>query len=147
MGRILEKTLPYLIGAIPPILVIYYGIYPSYFVNFKDIMNSTISMGSIAVGFLAAAITLLPSLNQNPFVIALKQIGAYEKLMSYLISAIIFLFLISLLSIFGLLIDTSFNKDVGHIFLIGWSFVFSVAILTTIRVIFSFLKFLIASQK
>lgn len=142
----IERYFPYVLALIVPTIFFYYKVSPKEISNFKDILNSTISMGSIAVGFLAAAITLLPSLSSNKFVSKLKQMGAYVKLLRYLISAIISLFLTSLLSVIGLFVNVDTVTWTDRIFLILWSFLFSLSIFTTFRVIRNFLVFLIISQ-
>ena len=50
-------------------------------------MSSSISLGSIAVGFLAAAITLMPSLSNNELVKNLKRLGA-PNLFKFLTSSL-----------------------------------------------------------
>lgn len=141
-----ERYYPFVLALIAPILVCYFDILPKDIVNYKDILNSTISIGSIAVGFLAAAVTLLPSLGSNRLVQVLKQMGAYRKLLQYLITAIIGLFITALLSVVGLFIDPQKYETINHFFLIVWSYMFFFAVLASIRVIQNFLKFLLLTQ-
>jgi hypothetical protein len=145
MGTI-EKIYPYILGLIAPFAVWYLRLTPNSFENFKDIMASTISLGSIAVGFLAAAITLMPSMNENSLVKRLKELGAYRKLLKYLIEAIIALFIVSLLSIFGLFLNSKIITCIDISFMHLWTYVFAVSILGTFRVISNFLRFLILTQ-
>lgn len=116
------------------------------FLNYKEIMSSAISLGSIAVGFLAAAITLMPSLSNNELVKNLKSMGAYKKLLKYIISAIISLFCLSLISLLGLFINNNYEHFLVTYFQYLWVFILVLSIMTTIRVISLFLKFLIYTQ-
>lgn len=142
----LERTYPLLLSLIGPIVIWYLKLLPSDIENYKDILNSTISIGSIAVGFLAAAVTLLPSLGSNKLVTALKQMGAYKRLLKYLITAIIALFLTSLLSVIGLFIISSSQEVINQVFLAVWSYGFLFSILTSYRVIHNFMKFLLVAS-
>jgi hypothetical protein len=81
-------------------------------------MSSAISLGSIAVGFLAAAITLMHSMSNNDLVKNLKSMGTYKKLLKYIISAIFGLFTIYLLSIIALFISTAAVSIVNLLFFI-----------------------------
>lgn len=140
------RLYPYFIGLVFPIIVFSLKIYPKDISNFKDILLANISMSSIAVGFLAAAITMLPSLSNNLFVQRLKELGAYKKLLFFLYQAIIFLFISSLFSIFGLFLNYTEGNVLNFWFLIAWSFVFSTSLCLVFRVLANFLKFLIISS-
>ncbi|WP_211750346.1 hypothetical protein [Paenibacillus sp. Marseille-Q4541] len=142
----LEKLYPLILSLLGPFVVIYFKLIPSDIANFKDILNSTISIGSIAVGFLAAAVTLLPSLGSNKLVKVLKQMGAYTKLIKYLISAIVALFLTSLLSVLGLFLVQDSMGIINRIFLGVWIYAFIFSILSSFRVIRNFTKFLVLSS-
>lgn len=141
-----EKFYPLVLAILGPAAVFYFKLMPSDIANFKDILNSTISIGSIAVGFLAAAVTLLPSLGSNKLVRVLKQMGAYTKLIKYLISAIVALFLTSLLSVIGLFLVLNSMDLINKIFLGAWSYAFLFSILSSYRVIRNFTKFLVLSS-
>ncbi|MBK5446845.1 hypothetical protein [Peribacillus sp. TH24] len=141
----LERIYPAAISILLVVLTICTEFNLGDLVNYKEIMSSAISLGSIAVGFLAAAITLLPSLSNNELVKNLKRMGAYEKLLKYIITSIFGLFGISFLSLFALFIDSSFKYNQYFYYL--WIFVLSFSLLSTFRVIRLFLKFLIVTQK
>ncbi|MBX7001906.1 hypothetical protein EX219_09945 [Bacillus aerophilus] len=142
----LEKAYP-LIGGFLGVLLAFISKFKLLEIeSYKEIMSSSISLGSIAVGFLAAAITLLPSLSNNELVKNLKRLGAYQKLLLYIIKAIIGLFIISILSIVGLFITNISIGIVRDLFGYIWIFIFIVAILSIIRVIHLFLKFLVLTQ-
>lgn len=109
-------------------------------------MSSAISLGSIAVGFLAAAITLMPSMSNNELVKNLKRMGSYKKLLKYIITAIFGLFAVSLLSIIALFINVKPVSVYDTIFYHIWIFTFVFSILATYRVIRNFLRFLVFTQ-
>lgn len=146
MQIMLEKTYPLIGGFLGVILAFISKFNLLEIESYKEIMSSSISLGSIAVGFLAAAITLLPSLSNNELVKNLKRLGAYQKLLLYIIKAIIGLFIISILSIVGLFITNISIGIVRDLFGYTWIFIFIVAILSIIRVIHLFLKFLVLTQ-
>jgi len=142
----LERTYPLILSALAVITSVWFKFSLLDLKNYKDIMSSSISLGSIAVGFLAAAITLMPSLSNNELVKNLKRLGAYQKLLRYIIVAIIGLFAISILSISGLFINNEAHVLLKDIFGNIWIFVFVFAILSIVRVIHLFLKFLVVTQ-
>ncbi|WP_280150133.1 hypothetical protein P5485_012980 [Bacillus pumilus] len=142
----LEKAYPLIGGFLGVVLAFISKFKLLELESYKEIMSSSISLGSIAVGFLAAAITLLPSLSNNELVKNLKRLGAYQKLLLYIIKAIIGLFIISILSIVGLFITNISIGIVRDLFGYTWIFIFIVAILSIIRVIHLFLKFLVLTQ-
>lgn len=146
MQIMLEKAYPLIGGFLGVILAFISKFNLLEIESYKEIMSSSISLGSIAVGFLAAAITLLPSLSNNELVKNLKRLGAYQKLLLYIIKAIIGLFIISILSIVGLFITNISIGIVRDLFGFTWIFIFIVAILSIIRVIHLFLKFLVLTQ-
>ncbi|MBS4748187.1 MULTISPECIES: hypothetical protein [Bacillus] len=146
MQIMLEKAYPLIGGFLGVILAFISKFNLLEIESYKEIMSSSISLGSIAVGFLAAAITLLPSLSNNELVKNLKRLGAYQKLLLYIIKAIIGLFIISILSIVGLFITNISIGIVRDLFGYTWIFIFIVAILSIIRVIHLFLKFLVLTQ-
>jgi hypothetical protein len=142
----LERYYPVIISLALTFFVCYIDFNLGKVANYKEIMSSAISLGSIAVGFLAAAITLMPSLSNNELVKNLKAMGAYKKLLEYIISAIFGLFTVSLLSIIALFLSSSTASKFNMIFYHFWIFVASFAILSTYRVIRNFLKFLVLTQ-
>lgn len=142
----LEKLFPFVLSCVATMLLYICNFNLGNLVNYKEIMSSAISMGSIAVGFLAAAITLMPSMSNNELVKNLKRMGAYKKLLKYIITAIFALFGISLFSILGLFINTEHKSIVNIVFYNIWIFLFVFSLLATYRVIRVFLKFLVVTQ-
>jgi hypothetical protein len=143
----LEKTYPFMLGILATAVLYFIKFNLSSLTNYNDIMSSAISLGSIAVGFLAAAITLMPSMENNELVRNLKRMGAYKKLLNYIITAIFSLFGVSLLSLIGLFINTKSKTTGITIFNNIWIFVFVFSLFATFRVIQTFLKFLVLTQE
>lgn len=141
------RIIPYLIALILPVSLFFGKIFPSDISNYKDIVIANISFASIGVGFLAAAITLMPSLSDNLFVDKLKEMGAYRKLLSFLFEAIVFLFCSSLLSIGVLFFDLTKNTQFLFCFNLFWSYIFLASLLLVVRVILYFLKFLVITSE
>ena len=141
-----ERIYPMVLSVVVTAMALFWDISLKDFLNYKEIMSSAISLGSIAVGFLAAAITLMPSLSNNELVKNLKSMGAYKKLLKYIISAIISLFCLSLISLLGLFINNNYEHFLVTYFQYLWVFILVLSIMTTIRVISLFLKFLIYTQ-
>lgn len=110
--------------------------------NFKDLLNATISIGSIGVGFLAAAVTLLPSQQSNTFLIALRRIGGYKKLLDSLLVGIAILFITCLVSVTGLFLDLKNTSSLSTIYFYVWLYLFSMSMTNIIYVIGVFLYYL-----
>lgn len=142
-----EKYYPFIFGIGISIYIYFSGKYPNDILYFKDILSSTISMGSIAIGFLSAAITMMPAMSGNSFIKKMKDLGAYNKLLHFLFVAIVFLFGNALVSLMGLFFNLESQGEIIRIFFIIWGFVFTVSILSIVRVISGFLNFLSLTSK
>jgi hypothetical protein len=110
--------------------------------NFKDLLNATISIGSIGVGFLAAAVTLLPAQQNNSFLQALRTIGGYNKLLDALLVGIAVLFFTCFLSVLGLFLNLETDSNFAQIFFYTWLFSFIITMSNVIYVIGVFLYYL-----
>ncbi|TYS67043.1 hypothetical protein FZC76_16075 [Sutcliffiella horikoshii] len=131
-----------IIGLFIEVIVLYFRLEITDIPLFKDLLSATISMGSIAVGFLAAAITLMPSLEGNKFLSKLKQLGGYKKILNALLLAIALLFILCLISLVGLFFDLETVSTITSLFLYLWIFFFIVAIYSVSVVIVTFLFYL-----
>lgn len=131
-----------IIGLFIEVIVLYFRLEITDIPLFKDLLSATISMGSIAVGFLAAAITLMPSLEGNKFLSKLKQLGGYKKILNALLLAIALLFILCLISLVGLFFDLETVSTITSLFLYMWIFFFVVAIYSVSVVIITFLYYL-----
>ncbi|MBT2700253.1 hypothetical protein J7E79_23080 [Bacillus sp. ISL-40] len=143
----LEKIYPQLLSILVTVYLYFTEFKLGALQNYKDIMSASISLGSIAVGFLAAAITLMPSMDNNELVRNLRRMGAYKKLLKYIITAIFSLFSTCFLSLIALFTDSKTNSIFNVIFNNAWILVFIFSLLATFRVIQTFLKFLVLSQQ
>lgn len=129
-------------GLIIEVFVLYFKLEITDIPLFKDLLSATISMGSIAVGFLAAAITLMPSLESNKFLVKLKELGGYKKILNSLLVAIAMLFFLCLTSLVGLFFDIETATNITNTFFYIWVFIFSVSIFSVSVVIWIFLFYL-----
>lgn len=76
-----------------------------------NLLNATVGLSAIAVGFLATAKSILLSMNDRWVVKQLKKVGYYQRLMGYFMGAIRWSFALAALSAFGLLIDFQTDKQ------------------------------------
>ena len=131
-----------IISLIIEVIVIYFRVEVTDIPLFKDLLSATISMGSIAVGFLAAAITLMPSLEGNKFLVKLKDLGGYKKLLNALLNSTALLFILCLISLIGLFFNIETATQFTNCYLYVWIFIFSLTILSVSFVIWIFLYYL-----
>ncbi|WP_106494853.1 hypothetical protein [Lentibacillus sp. Marseille-P4043] len=122
MKRIILVTS--VIGLIVCFVLFIFNLKVSSIPFFKELLSATISMGAIAVGFLAAAITLMPTLQSNDFLADLKSIGGYEKLLNALLVAIAILFILCLISLTGFFFNINKVNTYTTLFLYVWMFFF-----------------------
>jgi len=73
--------------------------------RFDSLLNATIGLSAIAIGFLATAKSILLTLDDQWIVKQLKKTGLYVRLLGYFMAAIYWSFLLALVSASGLLID------------------------------------------
>jgi hypothetical protein len=100
-----------------------------------DLLGATISVGAIAVGFLATAKSMLLSISKSRVVRELKNAGHFKRLTGYFMTAIRWSFLLAALSALGLLFDLDGNKQ-PHPWLFGlWVFTLVAASACCYRVI------------
>lgn len=112
----------------------------------KELFPVVISISAIAVGFLATAKSILLSLEERPVVRHLRQMGGYDELVRYLLTAVNWSLIASLVSAVFLLFlsqkDTTWYRDTFSL----WAAVTTVAILTCYRVIRLFSRILISGS-
>ena len=123
----------------------------SYFIFFrnyplptslKDLLSAVTNLSGIAIGFLAAALSILFSLPRKYVIQQLKVTGMYSKLLNYFIAAIQWSFGLAVLSAIGLLIDFS-KSQYWHSTVLGiWLFFLVTALLSYYRVIEVFVAIL-----
>jgi hypothetical protein len=108
----------------------------------KDLFNATLSLASITVGFLTAAISILSAMDQKFIVQQLKQANIYRKLINYFIDAINWSFIVMVLDIFGLTISFNTDEPWKQLFFVFWTFSVSIALTSTYRIVTVFAKLL-----
>lgn len=147
MRKILRNLLPYLIGSIISIAILFLGINPRDIENFSNLLEANISMGSISIGFLVATITMMSTLETNSFIRKLKDLRAYEKLLDLFLQTLKYIFISCLFSLIGLFFPLSKDIDVNVYFFAAWAFVFVISIYFLIFVIFYCIKIFRISMK
>lgn len=108
----------------------------------KELFPVVISISAIAVGFLATAKSILLSLEDRPVIRHLKELGGYNDLIQYLLTAVNWSLIASVVSAVFLLLlpkrETWWYVDSFAI----WAFVTVTAVLTCYRVIRIFSRIL-----
>lgn len=120
-GRI-EKWYPIVIASIGTILGYSVANNIKLSSSSQNIFSAATNLSAIAIGFLGAAMAILLSIGNSKSVKALKQTGAYVRLINYFDSAIKTSFCLAVLSFLGLLIDTATANVLQKIFILAWIF-------------------------
>lgn len=109
----------------------------------KELFPVVISISAIAVGFLATAKSILLSLEERPVICHLRQLGGYDELVKYLLTAVNWSLIASLVSAMLLLFlnqkETWWYWNAFSI----WAAITTIAVLTCYRVIRLFARILI----
>jgi len=102
-----------------------------------NLLAAIVSVGGIAVGFLATAKAILISIDDRPIIVRMKHAKVYTRIMGYLRAAIRWSFLLALVSAAALVIDFrgvtswSWTHAVGTAI---WLFLATGSILSYIRI-------------
>lgn len=107
----LEKWLPYIIGFIFTLLYYLLSDKKTLPDSLKDIFSAATSFSSITIGFLATAMSILLSIDNNHIIRELKNVKIYYKLIDYFMDAIKISFIVALLSLLGLFLDLKATKS------------------------------------
>jgi hypothetical protein len=113
----------------------------------KDLFTVVLNVSAIVAGFLGTALSVLLTIENRPVIKDLKDAGCYFPLLSYLLSAIKWSFLLVLLSTCGLLIYPRFSSRMQELSLLGWFIVATVTSLACWRVIRLFTEVVKADGK
>lgn len=108
----------------------------------KDLFNATLNLAGITVGFLAASMSILFSMEQKYMVQQLKQASIYKKLINYFIDAITWSFIVIIIDILGLTINFKISELWKYLFFVLWAFSVSASLASTYRVVSVFAKLL-----
>jgi predicted neutral ceramidase superfamily lipid hydrolase len=138
----LERWYPLISGLI--VAVSYFIFFRNYPLpaSLKDLLSAVTNLSGIAIGFLAAAQSILFSLPRKYVIQQLKATGMYNRLINYFIAAIQWSFGLAVLSAIGLLIDFSKAQYWHSTALSIWLFFLITALLSYYRVIQVFVAIL-----
>ena len=108
----------------------------------KDLLAAVVNIAAIFVAFLSTIWAILISLESKRVIQLLKDAGYHRLLFDYLASSIRWLFLLAVISAFGLLIDFAQPKD-WHRYAFGfWIFVLVTSLVSCWRITRIFSKVL-----
>ncbi len=114
--------------------------------SLPNLLNGTIALSAIAIGFLATSKSVLLSLSDRLVVKQLKTSGLYVRLMGYFMTAIRWSFALAVLSVVGLLCEFETDgKPHPYVFAV-WVFVLSATGACSYRVIHFFGRIVQASE-
>lgn len=100
-----EKWYPLSLGAIFTILCCSYFSKNNLPDSWKEILSSATTLSSIAIGFLATAMSILFTISNSHVVKQIINTNSYDKLINYFLDAINWLFWLVLFSFIGLFVD------------------------------------------
>lgn len=112
----------------------------------SNLLNATVGVSAIAIGFLATAKSMLFSMNEKWVVVQLRRIGYFKRLMDYFMRSIRWSFVLAILSSVGLLIDLQGESDPHPWLFAIWVFVVMETALCSYRVIHLFSKILRSAE-
>ena len=144
MALVIEKIYPIAFGIFSSIIYLLFFRNYSLSGSVTNLFSSTVTISSIAVGFLAATKAILFSIQEHKFIKQLKQSDAYYILVNYLMTSIYFCFITSIVSAFLLLIDLKRYESFAFckIFFAIWLFLAIASVLSCFRIIRIFDKIL-----
>ncbi|MEC1289436.1 hypothetical protein P9B58_03960 [Bacillus mojavensis] len=122
-------------------LIVVFIIQPSYdsIVNLKDVLLGSIAFGSTSVGFFIASVSILQTSNISKFYKHLVVLGTNKKIISWLMTAIAYMFVLSLLSLIVLIfLNGSFSSSL-EVLLNFWFASLCASFLSTFWIILLFL--------
>lgn len=102
-----EKSYPTVIGLIVGVtffFLLHFNVLPSLLKNvivpgaFKGLFSSFMTISSIAIGFLAGALSLLVALSNKPLMESLKKLGFYDRVIKYMTFPLSLSFILAFLS-------------------------------------------------
>lgn len=110
--------------------------------SLKDLLSAVTNLSGIAIGFLAAAMSILFSLPRKYVIQQLKSTGKYKSLVNYFIAAIQWSFALAVLSAAGLLVDFSKYQHWHTTVFAVWLFLLVTSLFSYYRVIDVFVTIL-----
>jgi hypothetical protein len=103
-----------------------------------DILAASISISGIVIGFLITTQSILFAIDNSPIIKSLKQFDVYKKLISYLMNAIHWSFLVAIINLVGLFIQFKIGEVITSfqlIYSLFWIFTISGMALSCYRVV------------
>ncbi len=134
MSAKVERWFPVILGLLTTVIIGQVADLSSIATFAKDLFTSTISLGSIFIGFLTATLAIIFSIDQKYVVKQLKAAKVYNKLINYFMDAIGWSFVVVALSIVGLVIDFKVQADWHLGGFAVWIFSLTTAGLSTYRI-------------
>jgi len=105
MNAFMEKWYPHVFGGLVTIGFLVFHHHVTLPASTKDLFSAVITISAIAVGFLATAKSIMLSMDKKRVIRQLKEIGQYDTILQYLMSAVHWAFACSILSACALLVD------------------------------------------
>ncbi len=136
-AKVFECWFPWAIAILAGLVGYFYACDGGIPTRFCHLLNVTVSISAIAVGFLGTAMAILMSITKKKLVELMKRgTGEYfDRLIDFLITAILSCCALALLSGFGLLFDFSVAAEWHHLGFGIWLGVLSLAASTCWRII------------
>ena len=109
----IEKSYPFVLSIIPPILIYYYNLFGTNFCQFiMDLSGNAMSVSVTLFGFLLTILTLINSIDTRRMKI-IRDLGAFPRLLGYLKVSII---LNLTVLVFSFLVKYAVHNDLNSIF-------------------------------
>lgn len=139
---ILEKVLYILISLAVSLVFYFEGIGLKELKNINDILTGTLAFNSIGIGFLVAAVIMIPSLSGNYFFKKLEELGTDVKLLVIMATEIRILLFSSILALVLLFLVNKifFIQKYIDLILYSWIFITVLSLLYINKVVALFLK-------
>lgn len=137
MEKYVERWYPLVISTITGILI--YILSSKYRIDIEkitsDLFPNTINLGGIVIGFLAAAKSILFSIENSYIVQQFKKANIYKKLINYFMDAINLGFILVIASIIGSLINFENPNKILYVYFSFWAALIVATGLSSYRVI------------
>ena len=143
----IEKWYPLFFGVIFAILCSYFFTNNPSLNSFKELFSATTTLSAIVIGFLSTAVSILLTIIESYIMQQIINGQVYDKLINYFMDAIQWLFILTLLSFIGILIDiTQFYQPFKSLAFGVWALAFMTSGLSSYRVIHVFTSILRAAK-
>ena len=110
--------------------------------GFRDLLQSTVNLSAIVVGFLATAKSILFTIGQKEIVVAMKKTDKWGMLIDYMMTAIYTAFVLAMVSGSLLLMKFSKPEEWHRWVACAWVFCLFLALFSCLRIIRFFARIL-----